>query len=119
LLGDNIISIIGQRLLRKLCSHCRAVDEDYKEEFVVYQSTGCRECSWSGYKGRVAVVEVLRFTPAIAELVASGVSTAGVVECARHDQYQTLADEALRLVRTGITSMTEVFRVIDVTNLKM
>ncbi len=116
LIGENVISIVGQRLIRKLCGYCRAIDDHHTE---TYRSVGCKECGWQGYKGRVAVMEVLRFTPAISELIVSGARVSSIIECARQDQYLTLADEAQRLVRSGITSMTEASRVIDFTNLEV
>ena len=64
-------------------------------------------------------MEVLRITPELGELIGSDASNNQLLETARLDGYQTLADEAMRLVRSGITSMTEVSRVIDFTNFKM
>ena len=64
-------------------------------------------------------MEVLRITPQINELISSDTSSNQLLETACLDGYSTLADEAMRLVRSGITSMTEVTRVIDFTNFKM
>ena len=112
-----MIAIVGQRLVRKLCVHCREVDQaEVITDNKSYRSVGCRSCGWQGYKGRVAVMEVMRFTPVLIDLVLSGANITEVIECARHDQFQSLADESLRLVRSGITSMTEASRVIDFTN---
>ncbi len=125
LIGENVIAIVGQRLIRKLCTHCREIDatdidnDSLKKNCEYYRSVGCEKCGWQGYKGRTAVMEVMRFTPALAELVVSGASITDVIECARHDRFQSLADEALRLVGSGITSMTEASRVIDFTNIKV
>lgn len=116
LIGANIISIVGQRLVRKLCMTCRVPEE--ADDGACYTSVGCRECG-SGYRGRVAVMEVLRLTPELAELVAASAGQNKLLETARLDGYTTLADEAMRLVRSGITSMTEVSRVIDFTNFQL
>jgi len=116
LIGANVISIVGQRLVRKLCTACRIPEETH--DGTLYKSVGCTECG-SGYRGRVAVMEVLRLTPELAEMVGAGVSKNKLLETARHDGYTTLADEAMRLVRSGITSMTEVSRVIDFTNFRV
>ena len=118
-IGANVISIVGQRLVRKLCLTCRVIDESGEYNTAIYQSAGCKECGWTGYSGRVAVMEVLRITPELGELIGSDASNNQLLETARLDGYQTLADEAMRLVRSGITSMTEVSRVIDFTNFKM
>ena len=119
IIGANVISIVGQRLVRKLCLTCRVADESKECDFISYQSVGCKECGWCGYHGRVAVMEVLRITPQINELISSDTSSNQLLETACLDGYSTLADEAMRLVRSGITSMTEVTRVIDFTNFKM
>lgn len=116
LIGGNTISIIGQRLVRRLCTSCRVIDQQGSDDVAIYKSAGCEECSGSGYNGRIAVVEVLRFTEELSQLVISGAGSYQLLECARQDNFTTLADEALRLVRSGITSMTEVMRVIEVTN---
>ena len=118
-IGANVISIVGQRLVRKLCLSCRVTDENNEYGFTCYQPSGCRECGWCGYHGRAAVMEVLRITPQISELISSDGSSNKLLETARLDGYTTLADEAVRLVRSGITSMTEASRVIDFTNFKM
>ncbi len=116
LIAENVISIIGQRLVRKLCVHCKVEDRSQAEGADVCYAKGCEECRWQGYKGRAAFVEVLRITPELSELIIAGASLNRIIESARQDQFQTLADEALRHVRTGITSMTEASRVIDLTN---
>ena len=119
-LGENVIAIVGQRLVRRLCAHCRVVDfTESSGDKPIYKAVGCKSCGWQGYNGRIVVLEVLRFTPQLTALIVSGASVSDVIECARHDQFQTIADEALHLVRSGITSMKEVSRVIDFTNLEV
>ncbi len=118
-IGANVISIVGQRLVRKLCLSCRIAENSTENDFSSYQSSGCKECGWLGYHGRVAVMEVLRITPAMNELISSGASDNQLLETARLDGFTTLTDAAMRLVRSGITSMTEVSRVIDFTNFQM
>lgn len=117
-IGENVISIVGQRLVRRLCQYCRLVDDSEPGDQPIYRAAGCKSCGWQGYKGRVAVLEVLRFTPELTALIVSGARVSDVIDCARGEQFQTLAEEALRLVRSGITSMREVSRVIDFTNFR-
>ena len=118
-IGANVISVVGQRLLRKLCQACCVADENNGCDYTCYRSSGCKECDWHGYQGRVAVMEVLRITPQLGELIRSKAGSNQLLEVARLDGYETLADAAMRLVRSGITSMTEASRVIDFTNFKV
>ncbi len=114
--GGNVIAIVGQRLVRKLCGKCCVEDDSQLNTTAGFKAKGCESCDWQGYKGRVAVMEVLRVTPSLQELIINDENSTVLLKAARQDGYITLADEALRLVRNGITSMTEVSRVIDITN---
>ena len=111
-IGDSVISIIGQRLVRKLCLHCRVPVDEHNG----YSPGGCDECDGQGYKGRVAVIEVLRFTDGLRDLVVSDAAGSTILRQAREDGHTGLTQEAERLVRAGVTSITEVSRVIDFTN---
>ena len=117
-IGANVISIVGQRLVRKLCVNCRSVDEEQSSDTdqTIYRAAGCDKCDWQGYSGRIAVMEVLRFTPQIAEMVVADVSPGELLKCAKADGYTSMAEEAMKLVHNGVTSITEVSRVIDFTN---
>ncbi len=116
IIGSNVIAIVGQRLVRKLCRNCCTKDESQIDGVETYQSVGCDRCDGQGYKGRVAVMEVLRFTSSLHELVIADATENTLLSAAQRDGYTTLSEEALRLVKEGITSMTEVSRVIDFTN---
>ena len=118
IIGANVISIVGQRLVRKLCLGCRSVDEEQSPDTgqSVYRAVGCDKCDWQGYSGRIAVMEVLRFTPQIAEMVVADASPGELSKCAIADGYTSMAEEAMKLVHKGVTSITEVSRVIDFTN---
>ena len=119
-IGANVISIVGQRLVRKLCVNCRSVDEEQSSDTdqTIYRAAGCDKCDWQGYSGRIAVMEVLRFTPQIAEMVVADVSPGELLKCAKADGYTSMAEEAMKLVHKGVTSITEVSRVIDFTNFR-
>ena len=121
IIGTNVIGIVGQRLVRKLCLSCRSVDEEQSSDTdqTVYRSVGCDKCDWQGYSGRVAVMEVLRFTQQIAEMVASDASPGELLKCATADGFTSMAREAMKLVHNGVTSITEVSRVIDFTNFEL
>lgn len=119
----NIIGIVGQRLVRKLCSSCKftRVPEAFELKIVgdcdvIYQAGSCADCNQQGYRGRLALMEVLRFTPELEDMVLEGASPSALLLTARESGFQSLADDAVRRVIDGITSLEEVSRVIDFTN---
>ncbi len=127
IMAGNIIGVIGQRLVRKLCVHCK---QEYNpsrferqilrlgvgsESPPVYQAAGCPQCDHSGYKGRLALMELLRFDGELDEMVARRATAREVLKLARSKGYRTLADDGVRRVLEGITSMDEIGRVLDLT----
>jgi general secretion pathway protein E/type IV pilus assembly protein PilB len=126
ILSGNIIGILAQRLIRKLCVACRiAYDSSPAENKLIgiaedkpsrlYRQCGCEKCDFTGYKGRTSVIEVLRFNRDLDDLVLAGVSGKAFVEAARKNGFQSLADMGFRLVKNGETSLEELSRVIDLT----
>jgi type II secretory ATPase GspE/PulE/Tfp pilus assembly ATPase PilB-like protein len=120
----NLIGIIAQRLVRKLCPLCKAgyaPDQTERrlaniqpdEGVVFYRATGCFECEHQGYKGRLAIMEILRFDLGMVELVARRVSPKELDEYAQSRKFVKLIDDGIRRVREGLTSLSEVRRVVD------
>lgn len=107
LLASTVEVVMGQRLVRKLCSYCKQLN-DQKE----YEPIGCLNCQQSGYHGRNIVVEILQITPAIKQLIRQGASAAQIQEQAGQEGMQTITAKALALVKAGITSRAEITRVI-------
>ncbi|HWI39638.1 MAG TPA: GspE/PulE family protein, partial [Burkholderiales bacterium] len=127
ILAGNIIGILGQRLVRRLCRTCRqAYEPDLRErkllglgpteDGLAYRSVGCEQCDYQGYKGRQSILELLKIDPAIDELVARRATAREIVTAARAAGFRTLADDGVRLVRGGVTSLDEVMRVVDLTD---
>jgi type IV pilus assembly protein PilB len=120
-MSGNVIGIIAQRLIRRLCPHCKAPQELSAEErtkyrlgqAVAYGPMGCNHCELLGYKGRVALMELLRFDPRLDELVAARASVREIVAYAKTQGFITLASDGLRRVAAGLTSIEEVARVAD------
>lgn len=125
LLAGNIVGIIAQRLVRKLCPHCLEAVE--AEAWTVpllgltadgqpatrYRATGCRLCDFQGYRGRVAIMEILRMDAELDELVTRRASQREILAHARNRGFRPLAEDGLRRVRDGSTSLEELLRVID------
>ncbi len=127
IMAGNIIGIIAQRLVRKLCRTCRqSYDPDVKERHLLglsptepaalFRSVGCEQCDYQGYRGRVGIMEILKMDPDIDELVARRATAREILTAARAKGFKTLAEDGIRLVRAGVTSLGELMRVADLTD---
>ena len=132
-MAGNIIGIVGQRLVRKLCRHCRAPYEPARLERrilgldgdagldgeartpPVHRAAGCGRCEHQGYRGRLALLELLRFDAGIDEAVSRGATTRELSTAASANGFRTLAEDGVRRVLEGLTSLEEVSRVVDLT----
>jgi len=77
---------------------------------------GCDQCDYQGYRGRQSIMELLKIDSAIDELVARRATAREILNAARANGLRTLADDGVRLVRAGVTSIDEVMRVVDLTD---
>jgi general secretion pathway protein E/type IV pilus assembly protein PilB len=123
-LAGNIIGIVAQRLVRRLCTQCRvAFEPDETEQRLLgigpgatlYRALGCDDCRHSGYKGRITLVEIVRWTSALDEQIAAGASLGELRRTAREQGFTELADDAVRRILAGITTLEEAGRVVDLT----
>lgn len=126
ILGGNIIGVIAQRLVRVLCPRCKQPDKateveksimgiDARDEVTLYRAKGCKHCDQQGYKGRIALLEVLRMDPDLDELVACRATMREVAALAYEKGFSPLAADGIARIRAGVTSVEEVSRVIDLT----
>ena len=127
IMAGNIIGIIGQRLVRQLCPHCKTSHQaddiektllgiDLSESLEIFSATGCDKCSDIGYKGRLAILEVLKIDSDLDEMIAEQLTMGKFKNHLQQQGFQTLADDATRRVIEGITTLDEVSRVIDLTD---
>jgi type IV pilus assembly protein PilB len=120
LVTASLNAIVAQRLCRKLCEDCKKpaqvedqalLDAGFPAEelgtFQVFEPGGCRSCNDRGYKGRVAVYEVMPLWDGLKELVIQGSSTAELKQEAIRLGFQTLRMAALHKVKIGMTSLAE------------
>ncbi len=127
-MSGNIIGIIAQRLVRRLCLHCKepaeandverqlmGLDADHGSA-IIYHSKGCPKCSHHGYKGRMALIEVLRMDRDMDELIARHATMRELHEMSLSKDFQSLAEDGIRYVLKGTTSLDEVSRVVDLTD---
>ncbi len=126
IMAGNIIGIVAQRLVRRLCRHCKqayAPDETERKllgisstkPVLLYKESGCEACNFLGYKGRVAVIEVLKINQEFDELIARSATRAEMYESARNSGFRELAEDGIRHVLAGTTSLSEISRVVDLT----
>ena len=115
--------IVAQRLLRRLCPHCRQlVVEPLPERLhryfpsgaTLYRSVGCSECANTGYRGRLAITEVLIPNAEVERRVAANESPERIADAAREGGMRTLWESAVEHVRSGTTSVEELVRVLEV-----
>ena len=112
---------VAQRLCRKVCKDCKELDASATKEALVacgispasaekitaYKGKGCQTCNNTGYKGRVAIYEVLEVTPAIKEILLRNGSADEIKRQAIKDGMKTLRMSALTKVALGQTTMEE------------
>ena len=115
--------IIAQRLARRLCNHCKTLEEvpreallmeGFKEEELpglkIYKAVGCDQCK-DGYKGRVGIYQVLPISEAMGKLIMKGATAYEMAEQAQQEGIPDLRQSALKKVKDGLTSLEEINRV--------
>ena len=138
LLSATVNVVVAQRLARRICEHCKkttevpaptvsalvqeaaAIPEKHwpkeisREIPKFFKGKGCTRCSNSGYKGRIAVAEVIEFTPPLQELIATGFRTSEVTKELGQQDYLTLRQDGLLKVFQGFTTLEEIYRVTSI-----
>ncbi len=120
--------VIAQRLVRKLCEYCKephspARDSlrqvgftseaiDSREEITLFRAAGCPRCNGTGYKGRMALYEIMLVTEAVERLIVERKSADEIGRVARAEGMLALRQDGLQRVLQGVTSIEEIARVI-------
>ena len=129
LIKSALISVIAQRLVRKLCDECKACVElgdlsQQQQEFLVrysplglqgkkiFRSVGCSHCAGSGYSGRISVMEYLRFDTELKDLISSD-GIARLLDADSQEDLHFLKLDGVEKVLTGMTSVDELLRVMS------
>ncbi|MDO8311333.1 MAG: GspE/PulE family protein [Sideroxyarcus sp.] len=127
ILAGNIIGIVAQRLIRILCRHCKysyqpdaaerkLLGLHHNEEVTLYRAAGCDLCRHQGYSGRQAIMEILKMDSDIDDLVARRASIRDIKHAALERGFRPLAQDGIRRILQGATSVAEVSRVVDLTD---
>lgn len=132
--GSTFNIILGQRLVRKLCEHCRTAAKpnaeersiiekiiaghpkppDFTADTQIYTTAGCEACNHSGFAGRQSIVEAIVMDKAVEEAVLRDTREHVILEAARPQGIPTMAEDGIDKVLAGITSLAELGRVIDI-----
>ncbi|NOT10042.1 MAG: type II/IV secretion system protein [Gemmatimonadales bacterium] len=115
--------ILAQRLLRRLCPHCKIPQSDPLPERIrkylppsavtLYQAVGCSECAMTGYRGRFGIVEILVMTPELERLIGRGATADQIAVAARAGGMKSLFESGIKHVQGGETSVDELLRVTE------
>jgi len=127
IMAGNIIGVVAQRLVRVLCPHCKEaytpneaerklLNVKPQQDITIYRSVTCKRCNYTGYRGRMAIIELLRIDSDIDSLVARRAPMDELRNLAMEKGFVTLADDGARRILEGYTSLAEVMRVIDLTS---
>ena len=125
LLTSTVVGILAQRLVRKLCSHCRepyaalpeVVEQMGLRRFVpegevrLYHPKGCDHCSGTGYRGRLSIMEMLPMTDRLRSLVMRHANSADLRAAAIEEGMEPMFDNGIRKAAAGVTTVEEVLRV--------
>ena len=112
--------IISQRLVRKLCPHCKKpqtlpgkalVENNLEENSKTFTAHGCKNCH-QGFIGRTAIFEMLPITRNISNMIMNGCGTVSIEKKLEQQKYISIREAALNKVRMGITSLEEINRVV-------
>lgn len=117
LIASGLIGVLAQRLVRRVCPHCREARAPGPAELdgvppplrpaTLYEPRGCARCAGTGYRGRVGIYELLTVDPRIRELIMKRASADAIREAARAAGLQTLGQSAWEQLRAGATTLAE------------
>lgn len=127
LIASSVIMIQAQRLVRRLCPACKQVytppvdllesiglTQKTAKDIIFYKPVGCPECNQTGYKGRLALFEIMAMTPGMAKLTMERADTSLLRKQAIADGMTLLIDDGIRKIKEGLTTIEEVIAVATV-----
>ena len=122
ILAGNIVAVVAQRLVRRLCPHCKesySPDESERELLDgnaperIFRAKGCSHCAFKGYRGRLPLMELLLMDATLDEAVLRGATPRELAGLAAQRGWRNLAEDGLERVRSGDTSLAEISRVVN------
>lgn len=121
LISSTLVGIVAQRMIRRICTHCRApsqpsveeqiaCDEEMKEQSTLYNGSGCNLCANTGYRGRTGLFELLVMSEEIRRMILSNAGAGDIKTQALREGMVTMKRDGMLKVKEGITSVSEVMR---------
>ncbi|HID31812.1 MAG TPA: type II secretion system protein GspE, partial [bacterium (Candidatus Stahlbacteria)] len=123
LVSASVVLIQAQRLVRKICKSCKeeveadpallaeaGIPVDAFPDGKVYKGQGCSRCNYTGYKGRIALFEVMPISPVIREMILNRATSDQIAEQAKKEGMKILREDAIIKIRKGITTVEEAMR---------
>jgi len=124
LISSSVIGVIAQRLVRRICPRCKKeakltsdlakILEEYnmdRKKIILNKGEGCPHCKETGYKGRIAIFELMIITDTIRDLISSNITSGKLRETAIKEGMCQLKEDGLKKVCEGVTTIDEVLRV--------
>jgi type II secretory ATPase GspE/PulE/Tfp pilus assembly ATPase PilB-like protein len=122
ILAGNVVAVVAQRLVRRLCPHCKRAYAPKEDELAllnhdspprIYKARGCIHCAYKGYRGRLPLMELLLLDGDMDEAILRGATPRELADLAAQRGWKRLAEDGLDRVRSGDTSLAEIRRVVD------
>ncbi|EDK72589.1 general secretion pathway protein E [candidate division TM7 genomosp. GTL1] len=131
LLASTLEVIIAQRLVRRICTHCRyslpahevlkalppnangQISQFFGSDETLYAGKGCNVCAGTGYNGRLALFEFIEVTPEMQDLIIKSPSTREIETLARKQGSLPMFEDGVQKVKNGMTTLQEVVRVVE------
>ncbi len=128
-LAGNLSGLIAQRLVRKLCPHCKRRRRASEEETrilradpalppMIAEAPGCPACEHTGRKGRTVVAEILRISPKLDEMIAADAPRGDLLREARAEGFTTMQEDGLAKVLAGDIALADLRRAVDMTRME-
>jgi general secretion pathway protein E len=120
LVSSSLRGVLAQRLVRRICPHCREPrgmvseflgNKQNGEDFELFEGKGCQHCSKTGYTGRVGLYEILVIDDAISRAISQGMDLIDLRKLAEESGFKTMFNDGLDKVKAGMTTFSEVMRV--------
>lgn len=121
LISNSLVGVVAQRLVRQICPHCKEEIEASRADKIVlgqevrhvYRGKGCPHCNGTGYKGRVAVHEIVIIDATVRKMIANNKDIDDIYEYVKTEQQvETLQDATVELVKQGITTIEELNKIV-------
>jgi type II secretory ATPase GspE/PulE/Tfp pilus assembly ATPase PilB-like protein/FixJ family two-component response regulator len=128
-ISEALIGIVAQRLVRRICQHCKTDDHPDEEvlhalkldpgslDFKPQKGAGCPRCNKTGYAGRIGVYEIFQIDGTLKRMIYQESTETEILEAARWGGMTTLLENSLSKVKAGITTFEEILRVLGAQNL--